>query len=65
MRLELKAGFLDVVMLSPQGRRHMHRIAAGASGSMKKICRVGLATLQIPLSSLSDHDRFAKRVTSF
>lgn len=41
--------FLVRVLLSEQGRVQMQRIAAGTSASMKKINRVGLSSLKIPL----------------
>ncbi len=57
--------FLEVVMLSPQRRRHMQRVAAGTSRSMKKINRVGLGSLQVSLRLLYDQDRFVRQVINF
>jgi type I restriction enzyme S subunit len=57
MRLNLDEGrvdkrFLEQVLLSRYGRRQIRRIAAGTSGSMKKINRRELSRVPIPLPSL-------------
>ena len=44
--------FLEAVLRSRRGRRHMMRSAAGTSGSMKKINRNTLGSCQIPTPSL-------------
>lgn len=44
--------FLERVLLSARGRSQIQRIAAGTSGSMKKINRSGLQSLQIPVPPL-------------
>ncbi len=62
MRIDSK--YLELVMLSPKGRRHMQRVAAGTSGSMKKINRVGLGSLSVPLPSLPNQHRFLKSVVT-
>ncbi len=41
--------FLEQVLLSRRGRSQIRRIAAGTSGSMKKINRQGLSSVIIPL----------------
>jgi len=57
MRLHLDEGridkrFLEQVLLSQYGRRQIQRIAAGTSGSMKKINRRELSKILIPLPPL-------------
>jgi restriction endonuclease S subunit len=49
--------FLEAVLQSRRGRRHMMRSAAGTSGSMKKINRRTLGTCLIPTPTLSDQER--------
>ncbi len=57
--------YLELVMLSPQGRRHMRRVAAGTSGSMKKINRKGLGALEIPLPSIDGQHQLLGQVANF
>ncbi|MBX3416188.1 MAG: restriction endonuclease subunit S [Pirellulaceae bacterium] len=57
--------FLEAVMLATLGRRHMQRVAAGTSGSMKKINRVGLGSFMVPLPSLDEQICFVKQITAF
>ena len=57
--------YLELVMLSPQGRRHMRRVAAGTSGSMKKINRKGLGALEIPLPSIDVQHQLLGQVANF
>lgn len=57
--------YLELVLLSKKGRQHMQRVAAGTSGSMKKINRVGLGALQIPLPSISSQQQLIQMVSAF
>jgi restriction endonuclease S subunit len=49
-------------LMSPQGRRHMQKVAAGTSASMKKINRKGLGSFEFSLPTL-DEQREAVTVT--
>ena len=49
--------FLEQVLLSKTGREQIRRIAAGTSGSMKKINRSGIASLRVPLPALNEQKR--------
>ncbi|MGE0540934.1 MAG: restriction endonuclease subunit S [Dehalococcoidia bacterium] len=49
--------FLQEVMLSDMGRKHIKMVAAGTSDSMKKINRRGLASLRFPLPPLEEQGR--------
>jgi len=57
-RLDVKADlvrkdFLMYYLMSPYGRKSIQRIAAGTSGSMKKINKETLSGLLVPLPSIS------------
>ena len=41
-------------LMSPPGRRHLQRVAAGTSASMKKINRKGLGSFELPVAPLSE-----------
>ncbi len=43
--------YLEMVLLSPRGRKHMRRTASGTSSSMKKINRRTLAEFMLPVPS--------------
>ncbi|MGB2711650.1 MAG: hypothetical protein WBC33_09040 [Conexibacter sp.] len=55
--------FLVAVLMSPLGRRHLMRVAAGTSASMKKINHKTLATLQFPLPPLAEQRRLLDAYT--
>ena len=57
--------YLELVMLSRRGRTHMQRVAAGTSGSMKKINRTGLGAFMLPLPSLAQQTGIVAQVRSF
>jgi type I restriction enzyme, S subunit len=54
--------YIELVLLSRLGRRHMMRSAAGTSGSMKKINRTTLGSCRVPLPSLRDQRALVSRV---
>ncbi len=54
--------FLEVVLLSVRGRKHMMRSAAGTSGSMKKINRQTLGECIVPTPPLSVQQVFLKKI---
>ena len=67
MRLHLDRGkvlpeFAVLVLMSPLGRRHMRRTAAGTSSSMLKINRRSLATMSFPSVELEDQKVILLRV---
>jgi type I restriction enzyme S subunit len=57
--------FLEVVLQSRRGRRHMMRSAAGTSGSMKKINRRTLGTCLIPTPTLNVQERLLRKLQHF
>lgn len=59
---QVSKGFLEVVLKSRRGRRHMMRNAAGTSGSMKKINRRTLGTCLIPTPTLHVQERFLNKL---
>jgi len=52
--------FLEQVLLSTIGREQIRRIAAGTSGSMKKINRSGIASLRVPLPAITEQRRIMR-----
>ena len=54
--------FLEVVLLSTRGRKHMMRSAAGTSGSMKKINRQTLGQCLIPTPPLAIQRKLLKKI---
>jgi type I restriction enzyme S subunit len=67
MRVRLKAElvsseFVVAVLMSPRGRQHMRRTAAGTSTSMVKINRTSLGTLGVPLVPLPAQQVFMGEV---
>jgi type I restriction enzyme S subunit len=46
--------YVVLALMSPPGRRHMQRVAAGTSASMKKINRKGLGSFEFPLLPLAE-----------
>ncbi len=57
-RDRIETEFLSLVLLSRQGRRHMQRVAAGTSGSMKKINRKGLGAMNVPCPPIAIQRKF-------
>jgi len=57
--------YLELLLLSRRGRAHMRRVAAGTSGSMKKINRKGLGAFKVPLPALDTQQRIVGRVNLF
>ncbi|WP_440872458.1 hypothetical protein [Vibrio diabolicus] len=51
-------------LLSPQGRRAIQMLAAGTSGSMKKINKAGFATIQVPTIESELGLKFCKSIKS-
>lgn len=61
MRLHIKPdvarrGYIQAALLSPLGRAHMRRVAAGTSGSMRKINRTSLGAFVLPLPPIESQD---------
>lgn len=54
--------FMEVVLLSMRGRKHMMRSAAGTSGSMKKINRQTLGQCIIPTPPPADQRKFLTHI---
>jgi len=50
--------YLELVLLSNRGRRHMMKTASGTSSSMKKINRKTLAEFRFPVPDLDTQKRF-------
>lgn len=61
----LLKSFLELVLISARGRKHMMRSAAGTSGSMKKINRQTLGQCMIPVPPISAQHRLLENVYSF
>lgn len=57
--------YAEAVLLSTLGRQHMRTVAAGTSGSMRKINRTSLGTLPFPLPSLDVQDSLVTRIDQF
>jgi type I restriction enzyme S subunit len=55
--------FLELVLSSTRGRKHMMRSAAGTSGSMKKINRQTLGQCLVPTPSFAKQDKILEQAT--
>ncbi|MBM3841035.1 MAG: restriction endonuclease subunit S, partial [Verrucomicrobia bacterium] len=55
--------FLELVLSSSRGRKHMMRSAAGTSGSMKKINRQTLGQCLVPTPSFAKQDKILEEAT--
>jgi type I restriction enzyme S subunit len=69
MRLHVDEGkiskrFLELVLSSSRGRKHMMRSAAGTSGSMKKINRQTLGQCLVPTPSLAKQEKILEQAMS-
>jgi type I restriction enzyme, S subunit len=67
MRLSVNKGlilpeYVEMVILSRRGRKHMMRTASGTSGSMKKINRRTLAEFHFPVPSLAVQSNIMERI---
>lgn len=62
---QVSAEFLEMVLLSRMGRRHMRRVAAGTSGSMKKINRKTLGEFHVPTPSLDGQEMILEKIRPF
>lgn len=58
-------GYLELVLLSARGRRHMIKTASGTSSSMKKINRKTLGEFQFPLPNLAVQADLVTRFSSY
>lgn len=59
---QIQKRFLELVLLSARGRRHMMRSAAGTSGSMKKINRQTLGECLVPTPPLKLQEALLEKV---
>lgn len=57
--------FVALVVMSPHGRAHMRKTAAGTNSSMAKINRTSLGSLSIPDLSLADQQSVLDEVAIF
>lgn len=67
MRLQLDEAqalpsYVLKMLMSPRGRRHMRRVAAGTSASLKKINRKSLGAFEFPLPRLEEQARTMSQV---
>ncbi len=60
----LKKDFLMYYLMSPYGRRSIQSIAAGTSGSMKKINKDGFSKLKVPIPPIEMQDLISKTFES-
>lgn len=58
----IRPQYLELVLLSRHGRRHMQRVAAGTSGSMKKINRQTLGRLAVPTPDVAQQDQILEQI---
>ncbi|MDP2181719.1 MAG: restriction endonuclease subunit S [Actinomycetota bacterium] len=57
--------YLEAYLRSPMARHHLQRAAAGTSGSMVKINRRAVETLEVPLPSLAEQHRIANILSTW